>query len=610
MYKLGILFFCTIALLWHCESFAENSTRVLRIDESQQYEWNGKHYPHANPDAPKGGTLRLSSRGSFDSLHAFIPRGMPAAGLGILYESLGESVPDHRFFETHGGVAEKFTVAQDNSFIIFHLNPKAHFHDGEPIQADDVVFTFNTLMEKGAPHYKQYYATVDTVEKLGPLDVRFTFKEKNNKELPLILAQLPVLPEHYWKDKDFTKPMLTPPLGSGPYKIKSFSPGDYIEFERVHDYWGKDEPHNKGRFNFDILRYEYYRDTTVAREAFKAGAFDLFAESTAKAWATAYTGEASEQGFIVREEIPTNKSQGMYGFFFNIRKPLFADIKVRQALSILFDFEWTNKAIFYNSYERNPSYFTGSEMAAMGLPSKEELELLMPYKDSLPEEVFTKAFALPKTKADGNIREQITQALTILKEAGWQLKDGIMQNAKGEPLEFSLLLSSSTLQRVVMPFRNNLKRLGIELHIAMVDPTQYVNRVRTFDYDIILSRIPQSNHPGNEQRNYWSSKAAHSPGSRNYIGVDSPVVDALVEKIVAAQTRQELIVACRALDRVLLWNYYTIHGWFSPVTRVAYWKKFVHSPVAPASGFDVYSWWVDTKLEEMLMNSNTGYGKQ
>ncbi len=588
----------------------EITTDILTMGGKSNYKWNKEYYPHVNPDAPKGGTLRLYARGSFDSLHSFIPRGLSAAGLGFLYDTLGENMPDSRLFETHAAIAEKFSVAKDSSYITFHINPKARFHDGKPITAEDVAFSFNILTQKGAPTYKQYYASVDKVEVLSPLQVRFTFKEKNNKELPLILAQLPILPKHYWQDKDFSKPNLTPPLGSGPYKIKSFDAGNFIVYERVKDYWAKDLPANKGRFNFDTIHYEYYRDGTVAREAFKAGAFDIYVETTDKSWATAYTGNAVEKGHIKREEVDTNRSQGMYGFFFNTRQPVFSNIKVREAIARIFDFEWTNKALFYNQYTRSNSYFTHSELASQGLISEAEKAILEPYKEQLPPEIFDKEFILPKTKADGNIREQMVQSIKDLQEAGWTLQDGLMKNAKGEKLEFTLILVSNTLQRVVLPFRENLKRIGITMNVALIDQTQYVNRIRDFDYDMFLSRIPQSNHPGNEQRNYFTSKAADIRGSRNYSGIKSPVVDALIERIITAKDRTELMNLTKALDRVLLWGHYVIAGWYSATARVAYWNKFAHTTVPPANGIDYFSWWIDEKAEKDLQNSNTGYGKQ
>ncbi len=584
-------------------------TDVLTLDGVPKFAWNKRHYPHVNPDAPKGGTLRLSARGSFDSLHRFIARGLPAAGLGLTYDTLGTDVPDRSLFEIHGLIAEKFAVAKDRSYITFHINPKARFHDGSPITAEDVAFTFNILMEQGAPSYKQYYASVSGVEVLAPLEVRFTFKDTTNKELPLIMAQLPVLSKAYWQGKDFSKPSFDIPLGNGPYKVHEFSAGSYIELERVKDYWAADLPVNKGRFNFGALRYEYFRDETVSREAFKAGSFDLYMEATAKSWATAYTGRAVENGDIVREEISLNYPQGMYGFFFNTRRPLFEDVRVRRAIGLLFDFEWSNKALFYNQYQRSYSYFTNSELASSGKITPEEEALLRPYADTLPKEIFTEVFSVPKTKGDGTMREEMTEALKLLSAAGWNMQDGVMKNAQGEALEFSFILSSPTLQRTIMPFRNNLKRLGITMNIAVIDQTQYVNRIRSFDFDMILSRIPQGNYPGNEQRNNWTSNAAKTEGTRNYIGVNLPVVDELVERIINAQDRESLITAARALDRVLLWHYYVVPGWYSSTSRIAFWRKLAHNGLRDVEWVDVFSWWIDAKAEAELLASDTGYGK-
>lgn len=598
------------SLLLTGQSHAAERTDVLTLDGSaSQFQWNKQHFPHTNPDAPKGGTLLLYARGSFDSLQSFIPRGMQAAGLGFTYETLGRSVPDSTLFETYGLVAEEFLVADDGLSMSFFINPKARFHDGVAMTSEDVAYTFNTLIEKGSPSYRQYYASVASVETPTPQEVRFIFKEKN-KELPIILAQLPVLPKHYWEKNEFDKPSLTPPLGSGPYRIKSFAAGSYIEFERVQDYWAQDLPVNKGRFNFNTVRYEYYRDATVAREGFKAGAFDLYVESTAKAWATAYTGKAIDDGHIVRENVPSNRPMGMYGFFFNTRRPMLSDKKVRQALSLLFDFEWTNKALFYDEYTRSTSYFSNSTLASTGLPTKEELVLLQPFADELPAELFTQAFTLPVTKADGNIRPQMIEALALLQEAGWSMKDGRMQNAQGEQLEYTILLTSSSLQRIILPYRSNLERLGIILNIAMVDQTQYINRVRAFDYDIIITRVGQSSHPGNEQREYWSGASASMDGSKNYSGIQSAAVDALIDHIINANDAHELTTACHALDRVLLWNHYVIPGWYSSTSRVAYWNKFAHSDTPPADGLDILSWWVDPEAEKILLNSQTGYGKR
>jgi microcin C transport system substrate-binding protein len=599
-----------VCALWLMQAgaAAAQPLTVLTMDGEPRFAWNGRHFPHADPDAPKGGTLRLSARGNFDSMHAFIARGLPAAGIGLTVETLGTGAPDNTLFEYYGLIAQSFEVAPDFSHVTFNINPAARFHDGRPVTAHDVAVTFRLLMEHGAPRYKQYYAAVDRAEELSPLSVRFYLKEKNNKELPVILAQLPVLPAHYWQNHDFSQPSLVPAVGSGPYRVKDFAMGSYVEYELVDDYWARDLPVNKGRYNFGTIRYEYYRDETVAREAFKAGEFDLYPEGTAKAWVSAYTGPAVAAGHIRREELTTNRPMGMYGFFFNTRKDLFQDRRVRQALALLFDFEWTNKAIFHGSYTRSTSFFANSELASSGKPSQAELDVLRPFAGQLPPEVLTSAWDVPRTAGDGNIRPQMRQALALLQQAGWTLQDGRLRDAAGRPFEFTLLLQSAGSTRVVLPYRRNLERLGIIMNVAMSDPTQYVNRVRSFDYDMIMGRVPQSASPGNEQRSYWTSASAGTPGSRNYAGVRSAVVDALVERLIASPDRDSLVVNCRALDRVLLWGAYVIPGWYSSSVRIAYWDKFGRSETPPATGFDVHSWWVDKEAEKALRNAGTGYG--
>jgi len=597
-----------MALLLASGAARAEPTTVLTISGPPLYRWNGEHFSHADPAAPKGGSLRLAANGNFDSMHPYIPRGIAATGIGLTVDTLGVSAPDYGTFEYYGLVAESFDVAADGSSVTFNLNPKARFHDGAPITAADVAATFELLTTQGSPSYRQYYAGVAGVKAVGQRAVRFDFKPGDNAELPLILAQLPVLPARYWAEHDFSQPTLTPPLGNGPYRVKDFAPGQFVEYERVPDYWAADLPVNKGRYNFDTIRYEYYRDQTVAREAFKAGDLDLFTETTAKAWATAYDGPALAAGDIRREEIAGNKPQGMYGFVFNTRRPVFADRDVRRALALAFDFEWTNKALFHGAYTRCDSFFSNSAFASSGLPGPGERALLEPFAEALAPEVLTRAFEVPATRGDGNIRPQLAEALKILNQAGWTLKDGRMTDAQGRPLAFTLLLSSASLNRVVLPLKNNLAKLGVAMDIALADSTQYVNRMRAFDYDMIIRKIPQSSSPGNEQRSFWTAAAADLPGSRNYAGVKDPVVDALVDAIIAAPDRAELITRCRALDRVLLWGAYVIPGWYSSTTRVAYWDRFARSAVLPATGLDIHSWWVDPAADARLRQSGSGYG--
>ncbi|PIE65768.1 MAG: hypothetical protein CSA26_02470 [Desulfobacterales bacterium] len=383
--------------------------------------------------------------------------------------------------------------------------------------------------------------------------------------------------------------------------------GSYISYQRVKDYWAKDLPINRGRYNFDVIRYEYYRDKTVAREAFKAGEFDRFMENTAKAWETAYIGEAINKQHIKKEQIASNRPQGIYGLMFNTRKEIFKDKQIRQAITMAFDFEWINQRLFYNSYIRSASFFTNSDFAAVDLPDKGERDVLEPYRDRLPAAVFGPAVKPPKSDGKGDIRKIMKPFFTLFKDAGYQLKNGRMLDNKSKPFRFTVLLSSPSLSRVLMPFKKNLDRLGIQMDIQMVDPNQYVNRVRTFDYDMIFAKYPGSSSPGNELRYYFGSKAADTAGSRNYPGIKNPVVDELIEKIIEAPARSELVTRCRALDRVLRQEYYLIPGWHFPFIRIAYWNKFGRSTVPAPNGVDFYSWWIEPAKLETIRKGGTGY---
>lgn len=585
------------------------TTHGLAMSGPPKYPASFKHFDYVNPDAPKGGAVREADIGTFDSFNPFISKGVSAAGLGLIYDSLTEHSADEPFTQ-YGLVAEKIEVPKDRSWVIFYLNPKAAFHDGRPITAEDVVFTFNLLMTKGSPLYHKYYADVTGVEALGERKVKFTFKNASNPELALIIGQLQVLPKHYWQNRDFSKSGLDIPLGSGPYRIESFKPGHYVVYRRVENYWAKDLPVNRGRYNFDQIRYDYYRDNVVALEAFKAGEYDFRPENTAKAWATDYTGPAFERGWIVKEEIRHQNPQGMQGFFYNTRRPLFADRRVREALGYAFDFEWSNRNLFFGQYKRTTSFFANSELASSGPPSAEELKVLEPFKGQLPEEVFTKAFQPPVTDGSGNLRVNLLKADELLREAGWVVKNRQRVNEKnGQPFEFEILLDSPAFERIVLPFKQNLARLGIEARVRVVDITQYTNRVRTFDFDMVVGVAPESLSPGNEQRNFWDSKSADIPGSRNLAGIKNPAIDALVELIVSAPDRQSLITRTRALDRALLWGFYVIPQWHLSHYRIAYWNKFSR-PAAPPKydlGFD--TWWVDAAKEKKLISERGGAKK-
>ncbi|MFV3405836.1 MULTISPECIES: extracellular solute-binding protein [Pseudomonas] len=560
-------------------------------DEPPKYPATFKHFDFVNPNAPKGGTFRQSSFGGFDSLNPFINKGVPADSLGLIYDTLMRQSLDEPFTE-YGLVAGKIEKAPDNSWVRFYLRPEARFHDGHPMRADDVVFTFNTLIKDGAPLYRQYYADVAEVVAEDPLKVLFTFKHKNNRELPLILGQLPVLPKHWYAGRDFNRGNLEIPLGSGPYKVAEVKAGRSIRYERVKDYWGKDLPINRGFYNFDAMTFDVYRDNTVALEALKAGAFDYELEVSAKNWATAYDIPAVREGRLIKEEIPNGNPVGMQGFIYNLRKPMFQDVRVRKALSLLFDFEWTNKQLFNGAYIRTDSFFENSEMAASGLPSPQELKILEPLRGKIPEQVFSQAFHNPVTDGSGMIREQQREAYKLLQEAGWKIVDDKMVDSTGKPVSIEFLLAQTQFERVLLPFKRNLADLGINLDIRRVDVSQYITRLRSRDYDMIVSGFPQSNSPGNEQREFWSSTSADNPGSRNFIGLRDPAIDQLVEQLINADSRQSLVEHCRALDRVLLAGYYVIPNWHIKTNRVAYWNHIGHPEKSPKYDVGIDTWWI------------------
>lgn len=575
-------------------------THALTLGDKPKYGPDFKHLDYVNPDAPKGGTVKYAGLGSFDSFNPFIVGGDPA-GLGGLYETLTTQVDDDSMSE-YGLIAESMEVAKDNSWIIFNLRKEARWHDGKPITADDVVFSFDILRKVGAPNYRFYYASVEKAEALDEHRVKFSFSTKDNRELPTIMGQLPVLPKHFWEGKKFDEPSLDEPLGSGPYKLKSFEAGRSVTMERVKDYWGKDLPVNIGTDNYDIVRTDYYRDPTVVLEAFKAGSFDLRAENSAKQWATGYDSPALKDGRFKMVNIENDNPQGMQAFAMNIRKPVFQDPLVRQAMILAFDFEWSNKTLFFGQYKRTRSYFQNSEMEAKGLPSPEELKILEPLRGKIPDEVFTTEYNPPVTDGSGANAENLAKAAQLLDQAGWKLENG-KRMKDGKPFEIEFLLQAGdSFDRIVQPYAKSLERLGIKLTLRAVDTAQYQKRNEDFDYDMISSVFPQSLSPGNEQRDFWGSAAADSQGSRNEIGIKDPVIDALVEKLIAAPTRADLIIYCRALDRILQWRYYVVPSWHLGAFRIAYWDKFGRPDKLPEPtyGIGLSAWWIDPAKEQAL----------
>lgn len=566
-----------------------------------KYPAGFKHFDYVNPDAPKGGSVRMAAIGTYDTLNPFTLKGVPAAGAGLLFQTLTANSGDEPFSE-YGIVAETFVVPQDRSWVAFNLRPEAKFNDGSPITPDDLVFSFETLKTKGAPFYRTYYADVVKAEVTGPRQVRFTFRANDNPELPLIVGQMPVLSRAYWTGKEFERTTLEAPLGSGPYVVESTDPGRSIIFRRIEKHWSDDVPALKGQYNFARIRYDYYRDATVALEAFKGGEYDYRQENAAKDWATGYDSPAVTEGLIKREEIANETPTGMQGFVFNIRKPIFADPRVRQAIAQAFDFEWTNRTLFYGAYTRTRSYFSNSELASSGLPSPAELKLLEPFRGQIPEAVFTKAYEPPTTDGSGNLRDNLRVAFDLLKSAGWSVKDRRLVNDKtGEPMAFEILLSQPNWERITLPFAKNLERLGIQARVRTVDTAQYQKRMETFDYDMTVEVFPQSLSPGNEQRDFWSSASAKVDGSRNTIGISDPVVDKLIDLVINAPDRQALIDRTRALDRVLLWGHYTIPNWHIRSWRIAYWDRFARPAVTAKYSLGFLStWWIDPAKEAAL----------
>ncbi len=580
------------------------SSHAIAMHGEIKYPADFKHFEYVSPTAPKGGTLRQAAMGTFDSLNPFITKGTAATSIGLLYDTLTTSSSDEPFTQ-YGLVAERIEYPEDRSWVMYHLNPKARFHDGTPITADDVVFTFNTLVEKGAPFYGYYYGDVEAVEALDARRVKFSFKDAENQELALIVGQLPVLPAHYWKDKEFDRTSLDKPLGSGPYRVQSFDAGRSITYERVADYWAKDLPVNVGHYNFDRLHFDYYRDDTVAIEALKAGQFDLRRERIARVWHSSYDTPAAARGDLVKQEIRDYSPRGLQGFVMNTRRAPFDNIKFRQAMNYAFDFEWSNKNLFHDSYTRVDSFFFNSDLASSGLPEGRELEILQPFKDRLPESVFTTPYVNPKTDGSGNNRDNLRRAQQLLREAGYQVQGGKLIDPKTKrPVSFEFLSYDTASERIINPYIRNLKRLGIDANLRNVDTSQYINRVQGFDYDITAVVLSQSQSPGNEQRDYWSSSAAAKEGSRNYGGISNPVVDQLVEMVVNAPDREELEIRTRALDRVLLHHHLVVPQWTVIYHRLVYWDKFGQPELPPRydSTFStgLMTWWFDPQKAQRL----------
>ena len=579
----------------------------LSLFDDLKYGPDFTHFDYVEPDAPKGGTLRLAAVDSYDTLNPFTLKGVSAAGAGLPFETLLEGAADEPD-SAYGLVASHVELVPDRSRLRFTLRPEARWHDGTPITAADVAFSFETLTQEGHPNYAVLLAGVEGVEAEGAGAVVFRLGDRGNRKLPLIIGGMPILSKAYYEGRAFGETTMEPPLGSGPYRVGRVDPGRAVVYERVPDYWGAHLPVNAGRHNFDEIRFDYYRDRTVIVEALKAGEFDFHEEFTSKTWATAYDIPAVAEGRLIREVLPDNTPSGVQAYFINARLPKFRDHRVREALSYVFDFEWLNENLFYGLYERMKSYFENSDLAARGLPSEAELAFLEPHRGAVPVEVFTKAFAPPRTDGSGNNRRNLRSARTLFAEAGWALADGrLVHRETGEAMEIEFLYFEPTFERVIAPFARNLKRVGIEATLRLVDGPQYENRLKEHDFDITTRRFVLSLSPGAELNAYFASDTAHRAGSLNSSGIEDPVVDALIAEIVAATDRPTLIAAVRALDRVLLWGHYIVPQWFKGTHHLVYWDKFGRPAVKPRYALGVAdTWWVDREKEAALAAHREG----
>ncbi|WP_283190825.1 extracellular solute-binding protein [Pseudomonas sp. PMCC200344] len=599
-------------------SLALSSPASATISESHGYAQFGTlkyparftHFDWVNPQAPKGGTLRVMAFGTFDTLNPYTFKGSSPVstpnflqyGINELNEPLmvgtGQYAPSgDEPTSSYGLIAQSVEYSEDRSWVVFNLRPEARFHDGTPITAYDVAFSYRLLLKEGHPQYRTNLQEVSRVDILNPQRIRFVFKRAGNPLLILRLGELPVLPQHYWKGRDFKATTFEPPLGSGPYRITSVEPGRQIVFERVKDYWGKDLPVNRGKYNFDRMEVEFYRDSDVAFEAFKAGEFDIYIEHQAKNWENGYSFPAVRRGDVIKAQIPHQIPTQSQGLFMNSRRPTFSETKVREALGLMFDFEWTNRTLFSGAYKRAMSYYPNSEFSATGLPVGHEWLMLTPYREHLPAKLFTEPFSLPQTQGRGIPRETMRKALGLLAEAGWKLNGQRLQNTIGQPLRLEILLVNPNLERILQPYVENLASIGIDARLRTVDRAQYKQRLDQFDFDMILMTLNQTLSPGLEQWQYFHSSQVGVKGSKNYAGIANPVVDHLLEQLLAAQTRDEQVAAGKALDRVLLWQHYIIPNWYLNYHRLAYRNRFAFVTTPPYT-LGLSAWWLKSSEKD------------
>lgn len=575
---------------------AEAALNRIALYGEAKYPADFTHFDYVNPNAPKGGRIVMPEYGGFDNFNPFIFKGSASGTVAsLIWDTLGYSPLDD-VATVYPLIAKEFELPEDKSYVGFILDENARFADGSPVTADDVIFSFNSLIEKGAPIYRVYYADVESVQKINDRHVRFIFKPNSqNKELPLILSQLNIFSKKDWENRDFAKPSLQIPLGNGPYKIKSFQTGKYIVLERNPDYWGQNLPSRKGFFNFDEIRIDYYQDTTVTLQALFSGNIDVREEYIAKIWATGYDNDLVKSGKVIKKAIEHHNPAILQHFAFNLRRPEFQDKRVRRAIDLAFNFEWANEKLFYGQYQRLYSYFTNTDMEATGLPSGLEKEILEEYRDDLSDDVFNKPFLLPDNSTPYKLRQNLKLAVKLLNEAGYDFVDSKMTNLKtGEPLEFEILSNSangSTFTRVMLPFIANLQKIGIKATFRNLEVNVFKNRMDNFDFDVAIMSYRMSSMPGNELKEMFGSKSADVKGSYNIMGIKNPVVDSLIDKVVTAQDKQHYEAYLKALDRVLLSEYYLIFQWYSKFNRVGYQNKFGIPQTDIKTGYQPFTWW-------------------
>ena len=577
------------AMLVACVPVAAFAVSAMGMGYDPKYPPDFDHFDYVNPQAIKGGELVLSGLGTFDSLNPYLLKGISADGLGeLVFESLLEKSLDEPF-TMYGLLADDFTLADDGLSVTFHINPKARFSNGKQVTAADVKYSFDTLMSKAAhPQFRVYYADVESAEVLDRLTVRFKFRQRN-RELHMIVGEIPIFSPDWAGDKAFDKLDDVKPIASGPYIVDSYDRGKFIHYIRNPNYWAKDLPVRRGMYNFDRITYKYYKDSTIALEAFKAGEFDFFFENYSKRWARSHVGLRYDSGEIIKTELPHKNNAGMQGFAMNLRREKFQDVRVRKALSLAYDFEWANDHLFYNQYVRCDSYFSNSELASSGLPQGKELELLNQFRDQLPPELFTTVWKPPTTVPPDSLRGNLRKARDLLAQAGWHVRDGVLKNDKNEAFTIDVLLVQKGFDRIFAPYAHNLEKLGIDMNYRTVDESLYKRRIDNFDFDMVVVSFPESVSPGNELKNMFSSEAASMKGSRNLPGIASPVVDALVDRVIESENRAQLVTATHALDRVLLFGEYLVPNWYIDKHRIAYSKKLKRPKTLPLY-YDPVTW--------------------